>query len=242
LKKLRLKLSGEAPKTVHLKATRKGKLLASHIEAGGDIEILNPDLFICELTEETKFSAEIEVGFGRGYVAAEQNKRPGAPVGTIFLDSLFSPVYKVNYQVENTRLGQRVDYERLILEIWTDGGVTAEEALSYAGRILAEHLSILIKTDGPIQTDEVQKVDEESSRMFNLLKTRVDELELSVRSANCLRAAGINTLGDLVRKSEAEMLEFRNFGRKSLTELHQVLGDLGLSFGMDVSRYLAESK
>lgn len=240
LKKLRLKLSGEAPKTMHLKAAKKGKLLASHIETGGDVEILNPDLFICELTEETKFSAELEVGFGRGYVPAEQNKRPGAPVGTIFLDSLFSPVYKVNYQVENTRLGQRVDYERLIIEIWTDGGVSAEEALSYAGRILTDHLSVLIKTDRPIQTDNEEAVDEETARMRNLLKTRVEELELSVRSANCLRAAGIQTLGDLVKQSEAQMLEFRNFGRKSLTELHQVLSDLGLAFGMDISRFIPE--
>ena len=242
LKKLRLKLSGEAPKTMHLRGTKKGKLLASHIETGGDIEILNPDLFICELTEETKFSAEMEVGFGRGYFPAEQNKRPGAPVGTIFLDSLFSPVYKVNYQVENTRLGQRVDYERLILEVWTDGGVSAEEALSYAGRILTDHLSVLIKSDRPIQTDEEQSVDEETSRMVNLLRTRVEELELSVRSANCLRAAGILTLGALVGKTEAEMLEQRNFGRKSLNELHQLLNDQGLSFGMDVSRYIPEDK
>jgi DNA-directed RNA polymerase subunit alpha len=142
--------------------------------------------------------------------------------------------------VENTRLGQRVDYERLILEIWTDGGVTAEEALSYAGRIMTDHLAVLIKTDRPIQTDNEETVDEETARMRNLLKTRVEELELSVRSSNCLKAAGIHTLGDLVRRSEPEMLEFRNFGRKSLTELHQVLGDLGLSFGMDVSRFLPE--
>ena len=240
LKKVRLKLAGEAPKMMHLKAAKKGKLTAANIETGGDVEILNPDQFICELTEETKFSAELEVGFGRGYLPAEQNKRPGAPVGTIFLDSLFSPVYKVNYQIENTRLGQRVDYERLIMEIWTDGGVTAEEALSHAGQILNDHLSVLIKTDRPVQMAEESELDEETARMRNLLKTRVEELELSVRSANCLRAAGIETLGDLVRRSEPEMLEFRNFGRKSLTELHEVLGDLGLSFGMDISRYFPE--
>ena len=242
LKKLRLRLSGEAPKTMHLKGTKRGKLLASHIETGGDVDLLNPDLFICELTEETKFSAEMEVGFGRGYAPSEQNKRPGAPVGTIFLDSLFSPVYKVNYQVENTRLGQRVDYERLILEIWTDGGVSSEEATNYAGRILTDHLSILLKSDRPIPTDAEVTVDLETSQMANLLKTRVDELELSVRSANCLRAAGIHTLEDLVKRSEAEMLEYRNFGRKSLTELHQVLGDMGLSFGMEISRYLGTDK
>ena len=240
LKKVRLKLSGEAPKMMHLKAVKKGKLLASHIETGGDVEILNPDQFICELTEETKFAAELEVGFGRGYVPAEQNKRPGAPVGTIFLDSLFSPVYKVNYQVENTRLGQRVDYERLIMEIWTDSGVSPEEALSHAGQILTDHLSVMIKTERPVAMDENQEMDEETVRMRTLLKTRVDELELSVRSANCLRAAGIETLADLVRRSEPEMLEFRNFGRKSLTELHEVLNDLGLSFGMDISRYFPE--
>ncbi len=240
LKKVRLKLSGEAPKMMHLKAAKKGKLLASHIEAGGDVEILNADQFICELTEETKFAAELEVGFGRGYVPAEQNKRPGAPVGTIFLDSLFSPVYKVNYQVENTRLGQRVDYERLIMEIWTDSGVSPEEALSHAGQILTDHLSVMIKTERPVAMDENQELDEDTVRMRNLLKTRVDELELSVRSANCLRAAGIETLVDLVRRSEPEMLEFRNFGRKSLTELHEVLNELGLSFGMDVTRYFPE--
>jgi DNA-directed RNA polymerase subunit alpha len=150
---------------------------------------------------------------------------------------MFSPVQKVNFEVENTRVGQRTDYDKLILEIWTDGSVTPEDALCYASKILKDHLQLFIKLDEELQMAAEEVVDEDTLKIRNLLKTRVDELELSVRSSNCLRAANIVTLEDLVQKTEAEMLKYRNFGRKSLTELNTILSELGLSFGMDTSKY-----
>ncbi len=185
---------------------------------------------------------EIDIGVGRSYVAAEQNKKPDAPVGTIFLDSMFSPVQKVNFTVENTRVGQRTDYDRLIMEIWTDGSLTPEDALCFASKILKDHFQLFIKLEEELEMAEEEEVDEETLRIRGLLKTRVDELELSVRSSNCLRAANIQTLEDLVQKTEAEMLKYRNFGRKSLTELSTILSELGLDFGMDVSKYKEPEK
>jgi DNA-directed RNA polymerase subunit alpha len=237
IKRLRLKLLGDEPKILRLEASKKGELTAGDIKTNGDIQILNPDLHIAQLTEDTKFKMEIDIGVGRSYVTSEQNKRPDAPVGTIFLDSMFSPVQKINFEVENTRVGQRTDYDRLILEIWTDGSLTPEDALCYASKILKDHLQLFIKLDEELQMAEEEVVDETTLKIRNLLKTRVDELELSVRSSNCLRAANIQTLEDLVQKTEPEMLKYRNFGRKSLTELNTVLAELGLSFGMDVSKY-----
>jgi DNA-directed RNA polymerase subunit alpha len=237
IKKLRLKLLGDEPKTLRLEAGKKGELAAGDIKTNGDIQILNPDLHIAQLTEDTKFKMEIDIGVGRSYVTSEQNKRPDAPVGTLFLDAMFSPVQKVNFEVENTRVGQRTDYDRLILEIWTDGSLTPEDALCYASKILKDHLQLFIKLDEELQMAAEEVVDDTTLRIRNLLKTRVDELELSVRSSNCLRAANIQTLEDLVQKTESEMLKYRNFGRKSLTELNTVLAELGLSFGMDVSKY-----
>jgi DNA-directed RNA polymerase subunit alpha len=237
IKRLRLRLLGDEPKTLRLEASKRGELTAKDIKTNGDIQILNPDLHIAQLTEDTKFKMEIDIGVGRSYVTSEQNKRPDAPVGTIFLDSMFSPVQKVNFEVENTRVGQRTDYDKLILEIWTDGNLTPEDALCYASKILKDHLQLFIKLDEELQMAAEEVVDETILRIRNLLKTRVDELELSVRSSNCLRAANIQTLEDLVQKTESEMLKYRNFGRKSLTELNTVLAELGLSFGMDVSKY-----
>jgi DNA-directed RNA polymerase subunit alpha len=237
IKRLRLKLLGDESKTLRLEAGKKGELAAGDIKTNGDIQILNPDLHIAQLTEDTKFKMEIDIGVGRSYVTSEQNKRPDAPVGTIFLDSMFSPVQKVNFEVENTRVGQRTDYDKLILEIWTDGSLTPEDALCYASKILKDHLQLFIKLDEELQMAAEEVVDDTTLRIRNLLKTRVDELELSVRSSNCLRAANIQTLEDLVQKTESEMLKYRNFGRKSLTELNTILAELGLSFGMDVSKY-----
>jgi len=237
IKKLRLKLLGDEPKTLLLEAKKKGELTAKDIKTNGDIHILNPDLHIVQLTEDIEFKMEIEISVGRSYVTSEQNKRPDAPVGTIFLDSMFSPVHKVNFEVENTRVAQRTDYDRLILEIWTDGSLTPEDALCYASKILKDHLQLFIKLDEELQMAEEEVVDESTLKIRNLLKARVDELELSVRSSNCLRAANIQTLEDLVQKMEAEMLKYRNFGRKSLTELNTILSELGLSFSMDISKY-----
>lgn len=237
VKRLRLKLLGDEPKTLLLEASKKGELTAGDIKTDGDIQILNPALHIARLTEDTKFKMEIDIGEGRSWVPAEQNKRPDAPVGTIFLDSMFSPVQKVNFEVESTRVGQRTDYDKLILEIWTDGSLTPEDALCYASKTLKDHLQLFIKLEEELEMAEEEVVDEETLRIINLLNTKVDELELSVRSSNCLRAANIQTLEELAQKTESEMLKYRNFGRKSLVELNTILAELGLSFGMDVSKY-----
>ena len=237
VKRLRLKLNGDEPKTLVLETNKKGSFSAKDIKTNGTIEILNPDLHLVKITEDIKFRMEIDVSVGRSYVSSEQNKREDAPVGTIFLDSMFSPVQKVNFTVENTRVGQHTDYDRLFLEIWTDGSLTPEDALCFASKILKDHLQLFIKLEEELEMAEEEVVDEEILKIRNLLKTRVDELELSVRSSNCLRAANIQTLEDLVQKTEAEMLKYRNFGRKSLTELNTILSELGLSFGMDVSKY-----
>ena len=237
VKQLRLKLNGDEPKTLVFETSKKGNYSAKDIKTDGDTEILNPDMHLVKINEDTKFRMEIDVGVGRSYVVAEQNKRDNAPVGTIFLDSMFSPVQKVNCTIENTRVGQRTDYDRLIMEIWTDGSLTPEDALCFSSKILKDHLQLFIKLEEELEMAEEEVIDQETLRIRNLLKTRVDELELSVRSSNCLRAANIQTLEDLVQKTEAEMLKYRNFGRKSLTELNTILSDLGLSFGMDVSKY-----
>ncbi|HEX7402289.1 MAG TPA: DNA-directed RNA polymerase subunit alpha, partial [candidate division Zixibacteria bacterium] len=231
------KLNGDEPKTLVFETSKKGNYSAKDIKTDGDIEILNPDMHLVKINEDTKFRMEIDVGVGRSYVAAEQNKRDDAPVGTIFLDSMFSPVQKVNCTMENTRVGQRTDYDRLIIEIWTDGSLTPEDALCFSSKILKDHLQLFIKLEEELEMAEEEVIDQETLRIRNLLKTKVDELELSVRSSNCLRAANIQALEDLVQKTEAEMLKYRNFGRKSLTELNTILNDLGLSFGMDVSKY-----
>jgi len=238
VKKMRVKLHADEMKTVTLKVNKKGKINAGMFNIDPEVEILNPDQHIVELVADREFSMEIDVDSGRSYVVAEQNKRPDAPVGSIFVDALFSPVVKVNYEVENTRVGQRTDYDRLILEITTDGSITPEDALSFAAKILKDHLQLLINIDEEIEIEEEEEEDEETIRVRQLLQTRVDELELSVRSSNCLRAANIQTLADLVSKTESEMLKYRNFGRKSLNELNAILDELNLSFGMDISKFL----
>ncbi|HKZ21749.1 MAG TPA: DNA-directed RNA polymerase subunit alpha [candidate division Zixibacteria bacterium] len=242
IKKLRIRLLGDSPKTISVEMEKKGELKAGDFETDPEVEILNPDLHIATFTDNVKFKMELDINSGRGYVASEQNKDDSLPVGTIFIDSLFSPVTKVNFEVENTRVGQRTDYDKLILEIWTDGSITPENALSQASKIIKDHMQVFIKLDEEEQMDEEEKVDDETLRIRNLLKTRVDELELSVRSANCLRAANIQTIEDLVKKSEPEMLKFRNFGRKSLNELKKILDERGLHFGMDVEKYKEPAK
>ncbi len=237
-----LRSHGDDMVTLRIKSNQKGKITAGMFEGNADVEILNPDLAICELTDAIDFEMEIDVDSGRGYHLADMNKRPDAPVGTIFVDSLFSPVTKVSYQVENTRVGQKTDYDRLIMEIFTNGAITSEDALSYAAKLVKDHLQLFIHMDEHVMVEEESSEDEETVKIRNLLKTRVDELELSVRSSNCLRAANIQTLSDLVTKTEAEMLKYRNFGRKSLNEIGSMLEQLDLAFGMDISRYLESSK
>jgi len=238
VKKIRPRLLTDDPILVVLEAEKAGKYSAGDLHGNeGALEILNPDQHIFELTKDTNVRLEMEIGPGRGYALAEQNISPERPVGTIAVDSLFSPVIKVNYQVENTRVGQRTDYDRLILEITTDGTITPEDGLSYAAKIIKDHMQIFITIEEEFEAERTEEVDEETLRIRQLLDMRVDELELSVRSSNCLRAANIQSLKDLVQRTESEMLKYRNFGRKSLTELNGILNELGLSFGMDVAKY-----
>ena len=238
LKELRLILHSEEPKTLMLEAEGKGDVTAEDIQTDADVEILNPDLHIASLDEGGQLRMEIHVDSGRGYVIAEQNKIPDQPIGVIPMDAMFSPVTRVNFQVENTRIGQRTDYDRLVLEIWTDASVGPQDALSTASQILRNHLQLFISIDDQFISEPEEEVDEKAEEIKKLLQMNVEELELSVRSSNCLRAADIKTLADLVQKSETEMLKYRNFGRKSLTELSQILQEMELGFGMDIEEYV----
>ncbi|MCK4462030.1 MAG: DNA-directed RNA polymerase subunit alpha [candidate division Zixibacteria bacterium] len=238
VKGINLKMHADEMRTLTLKTNTKGKITAGMFQTDPEVEILNTDRQICELTDDINFEMELDIGYGRSYVVADQNKRPDAPAGTIFVDSLFSPVTKVSFSVENTRVGQRTDYDRLIIEITTDGSITPEDALSHAAKLVKDHLQLFIHLDEEIMVEEEPEVDEDVIRVRNLLKTRVDELELSVRSSNCLRAANIQTIQDLVTKSESDMLKYRNFGRKSLNEISTILEEMNLSFSMDISQYV----
>lgn len=242
VKSLIIRLHSDEMRTIRFKSNKRGKVTAGMFEGNSEIEILNPDALICELTDDIDFEMEMDIADGRGYTLAEQNKRPEAPVGTVYVDSLFSPVTRVAYTVENTRIGQKTDYDRLILEINTNGALTPEDALSYASKLLKDHLQLFIHMDEAVLVPDEKPEDEEVSRVRNLLKTRVDELELSVRSSNCLRAANIQTLEELVTKSEADMLKYRNFGRKSLNEIGSLLESMDLHFGMDISKFLENKK
>jgi DNA-directed RNA polymerase subunit alpha len=233
IKALRLKLLSDEDTILRLDVSGEGEVKASDIEKNSDVEILNPDLHIATINSEAKLKIEMRVSDGRGYVAAEMNKREEDPVGTIPIDALFSPVTKVNYVVENTRVGQRTDLDKIIFDIWTDGSLTVEDAVGYAAKLMYDHLAVFINFEGEFEPVEEKVRDEKTEKLRQLMKMRVDELELSVRSNNCLRAANIHTLADLVRNQESDMLKYKNFGRKSLIELNQVLANLGLAFGID---------
>ncbi len=243
LKQVKIKLIEKRPEKVVLDVKGPGEFTAADIQQGSqEFEILNPDLHIATLNDEADFKLELRIGRGRGYVPSEENKMPDMPIGTVPIDSIFTPVTQVTYQVENTRVGQKTDYEKLILEINTDGSITPDDALSYAGKILKDHIQLFITFDVDTEEEEVPEVDEEVIRIRRLLNMSVDELELSVRSHNCLMAANIKTISDLVRRDEQEMLKFRNFGRKSLTELNKILEEKGLHFGMDIEKYLKKGE
>jgi len=238
LKQLRCKLNSDSDAMLRLEVTGEGEVKASDIEKNPDVEILNPELRIATINRDAKLKMEMRVSDGRGYVAAEQNRRDDAPVGTIAIDALFSPIVKVNFVVENTRVGQRTDLDKVIMEIWTDGSISVEDALAYSAKLLQDHLTVFINFEGELEPVEESIKDEKNERLRQLMKMRVDELELSVRSANCLRAGNIHTLADLVRNQEADMLKYKNFGRKSLIELNQILINLGLTFGMEVDKIM----
>lgn len=239
LKEVRIKLLNKRPDKVVLNLKGPVEFTAGMIQDNtNDFEILNPDLHIAELSADADFRMELRISKGMGYVPAEENKLPDAPIGAIPIDAIFTPVRKVTYKVDSTRVGQKTDYEKLSLEITTDGSVTPDDALTYAGKILKDHIQLFINFDIEPEEEEPADIDEDVLRIRKLLKMGVDELELSVRSHNCLMSANIKSIGDLVRRDESEMLKFRNFGRKSLTELTQILEEKGLYFGMDVEKYL----
>lgn len=239
LKEVRLKLLNKKLDKVTIPLKGPGEFTAADIQKQTtDIEVLNPEIHIASLNEEANFEIELRIGRGRGYVPAEENKIIDQPIGVIPIDSIFSPILNVKYDVENTRVGQRTDFEKLILEIKTDGSITPDDALTFSGKILKDHIQLFINFDIEPEEEETSEVDEEMLRIKKLLKMSVDELELSVRSHNCLKAANIKTIGDLVHRDEQEMLKFRNFGRKSLTELNKILEERGLHFGMNIEKYL----
>jgi DNA-directed RNA polymerase subunit alpha len=236
-KEIRLKLHADRYKRMLLDAGKKGEVKAGDIQTDADVEILNPNHHLFTLTEDSKVHIDIDIGCGRGYVTSEQNKRADQALGTIPIDSIFTPVTKVNYTVDNTRVGRRTDYDKLTIEIWTDTSLTPLNALNFAAKILKDHLQLFITFEKEPEMAPEEEIDEETIRIRSLLKMKVDELELSVRSSNCLKAADIKTLEDLVQKSEADMLKYRNFGRKSLSELQGILEKLGLQFGMDIRKF-----
>ncbi|MCG8605026.1 DNA-directed RNA polymerase subunit alpha [bacterium] len=239
LKEVRFKLLNKRPDKVlvHLEGAREFK--AGDIQNGTtEFEILNPDRHIATLNEDANFDIEFRISRGHGYVPAEENKQQDQPIGAIPIDAIYTPIKKVSYDVENTRLGHRTDYEKLILKVETDGSITPDDALTYAAKILKDHIQLFINFDIEPEEEEPVEVDEEVLQVRKLLKMPVDELELSVRSYNCLMAANIKTIGDLVKRDEQEMLKFRNFGRKSLQELTKILEEKGLQFGLDVDKYM----
>ena len=236
IKGLRVKLHVDHPKTLYLKASSEGEVRASHINPDPDVEILNPELYIAALDKDGKLEVEMEVRHGRGYVQAERNKKEGQPVDMLAVASIFSPIRKVNFLVEDTRVGQVTDYNKLILEVWTDGSVLPQDAVAYAAKILKDHLSIFINFEEEPE-GEGAAVDEEKERLLEHLNRSVDELELSVRSANCLKNSSIRYIYELVQKTEAEMLKTKNFGRKSLNEIKEILAGMGLALGMKLDGF-----
>jgi DNA-directed RNA polymerase subunit alpha len=242
LKQVRLKLLNKKPNKIDLSFNGEGEFSAADIQrSSADVEILNPDLHIATLNKEAKFDIELRVGKGKGYVPAAENISPDQTIGVIPIDSIFTPIKNVKYDVENVRIGDKNDYEKLNLEIATDGSITPDDALTQAAKILRDHIQLFINFD--IEQEEEQAVsqkDSEKERIKKILLTNVDDLELSVRSHNCLKAANIKNLAELVRKDESEMLKFRNFGRKSLAELMEIVETLGLEFGMDVDKYIKD--
>ena len=230
--------------SLSVKATKAGAITAGDIQSDANIQIVNPDQVICTLDTKRTFEAEIEIKTGRGYCPGEQNKKEEQPIGVIPIDSLFSPVRLVKYAVENTRVGQITDYDKLILEIWTDGRITPDDALKQAASILNHHLDVFDRVSEEAYEFESQQseVSEEQNKLRKLLNMSVNEIELSVRAANCLNNANITTVGELAMKTEQEMLKYRNFGKKSLNEIKEKLEALGLSLGMKFDERLLDAK
>ena len=248
IKQVAIRMQGDQPKRVHLTATGPGEVTAGQIAVSGDMEVLNKDLVICTLDDGATLNMELTVEAGKGYIPASANCPADAPIGLVPVDALYSPVRQVSYKVDNTRVGQELDYDKLTLNVETDGTVTPEDALAYAAKILQDQLALFINfedttTAAPVSTPSSQgpiEVDDNTVINRFLLK-KVDELELSVRSANCLKNDNIIYIGDLVQKTESEMLWTPNFGRKSLNEIKEVLGHMGLRLGMEISGWPPEN-
>jgi len=232
LKAISLKIYSDEPQTLTIDTDQAGAVKAKDINAPSDVEVLNEEQHICTLEENARLYMELTAVNGRGYVPAERNKHPQQPIGVIPVDSLFSPIRKVNYKVEDTRVGQVTDYDKLTLEVWTDGSIRPDEAVSLAAKILNTHISLFVNLTE--QVDEVEITsDRKEEDLERILEMTIEELDLSVRSYNCLKRAGINTVGELVRKPEEEMMKVRNLGKKSLEEVQNKLGELGLSLRED---------
>ncbi|MFQ5849740.1 MAG: DNA-directed RNA polymerase subunit alpha [Candidatus Binatia bacterium] len=236
LKEVRLRLRDVEQETLRLEAKGPKAVLAKEINAGPNVEIISPEQHIATLSREAVLEIEMVAKVGRGYVPAERNKEEGVPVDTIFMDAVFSPIQKVNFNVTNARVGQRTDYDRLVLEVWSDGSVKPEDAVAYAARILQDQLSIFINFEEEPQYPEARK-DLAAVPLNENLFRNVDELEFSVRSQNCLQSADIKYIGELVQKTEQEMLKTKNFGRKSLNEIKEILREMGLELGMKLDHF-----
>jgi DNA-directed RNA polymerase subunit alpha len=236
LKEVVLRLEDKEEAVLHVEAHGPGNLTAGMFQGDPAVQVLNPELVIAHLGEGATLKMEISVKVGRGYVPADKNKVEGAPVGTVFIDSIFSPIRRVNLAVTNARVGQRTDYDKLAMEIWTNGSIDPRAAIAQAAHILVDQLGIFVGDDLIVEREE-PKSEEPSKRWNENLFRRIDELELSVRSANCLENADIKYIGELVQRTEAEMLRTKNFGRKSLNEIKEILTDMGLSLGLKLEEF-----
>lgn len=237
LKQVLLRAHTRETRKLEIHVDKKGEVTAADIVADNTMEVLNPDLHIATLSKKRKLDIEMEARMGRGYSPAEKNKPPDQIVGVMPMDAIFTPVRKVNYYVENTRVGYRTDFDRLLIEIWTDGRITPHDAIKHAAVILAKHLGIFIDYDKDqleIEEEQVEQA-EEDKKLDKLLGMSINEIELSVRSANCITSADIKTIGELVQKTDAEMLKYRNFGKKSLNEIKEILQKMGLTLGMKLN-------
>jgi DNA-directed RNA polymerase subunit alpha len=237
LKGVRFKMHGQEPRTIRVIRKGEGIIKAGDIITDPNVEVLNPDHHIATCSKDANLEMDMVVKMGKGYVPADRNRDEKAPVGTIPIDSIFTPVIKVNFTVTNARVGQITDYDKLTLEVWTDGSVQPDNAVAYAAKILKEQLTIFINFDEEAEPAEEVEVEEEREKLNENLYRSVEELELSVRSANCLKNAGIKLIGELVSRSEAEMLKTQNFGRKSLNEIKDILADMGLTLGMKLDGF-----
>jgi DNA-directed RNA polymerase subunit alpha len=243
LKKVLFRCHSRDPQTLQVSVNREGVITAADIQCNHNLTCVNPKQHICTLDKKKKFEMEVEVKIGRGFCPGDENKKTDQVIGVIAIDSLFSPVTRVRYAVESARVGQRTDYDRLIIEIWTDGRISPDDALTQASAILQHHLDVFVGYDkNAVEFEEVaDKQDDEKAKLKKLLNMSVNEIELSVRAANCLNNANITTVGQLAMKSEAEMLKYRNFGKKSLNEIKEKLTALGLALGMNIDPVLLEA-